>query len=90
MTKTDIKHRLQCLGNTAYQEMKEMTDLLIKWEIFRKDIILQKKNPAANVFTISTKTSMNELAMKDQPHSQGWESFTFLEDKSCYHLSMPQ
>ena len=42
MTKTDIKQRLQCLGNTAYQEMKEMTDLLIKWEIFRKDIILQK------------------------------------------------
>lgn len=85
MTKTDIKHRLQCLGNTAYQEMKEMTDLLIKWEIFRKDIILQKTKS-----TISTKTSMNELAMQDQPYSQGWESFTFLEDKSCYHLSMPQ
>ena len=85
MTKTDIKHRLQCLGNTAYQEMKEMTDLLIKWEIFRKDIILQKTKS-----TISTKTSMNELAMQDQPYSQGWESFTFLEGKSYYHLSMPQ
>ena len=85
MTKTDIKHRLQCLGNTAYQEMKEMTDLLIKWETFRKDIILQKTKS-----TISTKTSMNELAMQDQPYSQGWESFTFLEDKSYYHLSMPQ